>query len=285
MLKRIFAIFIILVGSYILFNGVNSWMTFGGGSKEASINNRIDLISIDVSSSDTVIIPEKRNDVRAELDGKGNVTVNKSGNEVQVEYKRKWLDGFQFFNNKSNLKIYVPEDYSKSMSIKVGSGRLNFAGKSESHPFELEKLNVDMSSGKISLANIKADEFEHKGSSGMMDADHLTAGSGEIDMSSGRVKIWNYQGKLDAEVSSGQLDILIRKLSDSVNVKASSGFVRLNLPDDADFTLKGKASSGHISSHYKLDDEIRNKNDISGKHGTGEHDISVSVSSGKAEIK
>ncbi|MBT2711169.1 DUF4097 family beta strand repeat-containing protein [Bacillus sp. ISL-47] len=183
------------------------------------------------------------------------------------------------------MKIYIPEDYSRSMSINIGSGRLDFAGESKSEPFELEKLDVDMSSGKVSLSNIKANEFEHEGSSGMMDADHLITRSGEIDMSSGRVKVQNYQGKLDAEVSSGQLDIMMEKLTDSVNVEASSGFVRLDLPDDADFTLKGKASSGHISSSFSLDEENRDKNDISGKHGTGEHDINVSVSSGKAEIK
>ncbi|URM33591.1 DUF4097 domain-containing protein [Cytobacillus firmus] len=283
-MKRIFVIFIILISSYLLFTGVNSWLSFGGNSTEATLSKRINTISIDVSSSDTVIIPEKRNDVSAELDGKGKVTINKSGNEIRVEYKRKWLDGFQFFNNKSNLKIYIPEDFNKSMSIDIGSGHLNFAGKSESRPFELESLDVNMSSGKVSLANIKADEFEHEGSSGMMDADHIITRTGEIDMSSGKVKVRNYQGKLDAGVSSGQLDIMVGKLTDSIKVEASSGFVRLDLPDDADFTLKGKASSGHISSHFELDDEKRDKNDISGKHGSGEHDIRISVSSGKAEI-
>lgn len=283
-MKRILVIFIILISSYLLFTGVNSWLSFGGNSTEASLSKRINTISMDVSSSDTVIIPEKRNDVRAELDGKGKVTVNKSGNEIRVEYKRKWLDGFQFFNNKSNLKIYIPEDFNKSMSIDIGSGRLNFAGESESKPFELESLDVNMSSGKVSLANIKTDEFEHEGSSGMMDANHLFARSGEIDMSSGKVKIRNYQGKLDAGVSSGQLDIMVGKLIDSIKVEASSGFVRLDLPEDADFTLKGKASSGHISSTFELDDEESDKNDISGRHGSGEHDIRISVSSGKAEI-
>ncbi|MBX9974258.1 DUF4097 family beta strand repeat-containing protein [Cytobacillus firmus] len=283
-MKRIFAIFIILVCSYLLFTGVNSWLSSGGSSTEASLSKRTDHISIDVSSSDTVIIPEKRNDVRAELDGKGKVTVNKAGNEVRVEYKRKWLDGFQFFNNKSNLKIYIPEDFNKSMSIDIGSGRLNFAGESESMPFSLESLDVHMSSGKVSLANIKTDEFEHEGSSGMMEADHIITRTGEIDMSSGKVKIRNYQGKLDAGVSSGQLDIMVGKLIDSIKVEASSGFVRLDLPDDADFTLKGKASSGHISSNFELNDEKRDKNDISGRHGSGEHDIRISVSSGKAEI-
>nr|WP_206763746.1 DUF4097 family beta strand repeat-containing protein [Cytobacillus firmus] len=268
----------------MLFTGVGSWLSFGGSNNEASLSKRTNTISIDVSSSDTVIIPEERNDVRAELDGKGKVNVIKSGNEIRVEYKRKWLDGFQFFNSKSNLKIYIPEDFNKSMSIDIGSGRLNFAGESESKPFELESLDVNMSSGKVRLANIKTDEFEHEGSSGMMEADHLFARSGEIDMSSGKVKLRNYQGKLDAGVSSGQLDIMIGKLIDSIKVEASSGFVRLDLPDDADFTLKGKASSGHISSDFELDDEKRDKNDISGKHGSGEHDIRISVSSGTAEV-
>jgi lia operon protein LiaG len=282
--KRIFVIFIVLICSYMLFTGVNTFLSFGGSSTEASLGKRTDIISIDVSSSDTVIIPDKGNDIRAELEGKGKVTVNKSGNEVRVEYKRKWLDGFQFFNNKSNLKIYIPEDFNKSMSIHIGSGRLNFAGESKSKPFMLESLDVNMSSGRVSLANIKTDEFELEGSSGMMDADHLFARSGEIDMSSGKVKIRNYRGKLDAGVSSGQLDIMVGKLIDSIKVEASSGLVRLDLPDNAGFTLKGKASSGHISSNFELEDEKRDKNDISGRHGSGEHEIRISVSSGKAEI-
>lgn len=285
LLKRILIIFLIMIGLYLVISsGIANFFSFGGNNSEIKVGKNINTLEFDVSSARTNIIPENRDSVRAELSGKGKVTLDKNGDSIKVEYKRGLFNGFNFFNKTPKLNIYIPEDYKKEVDIGVSSGFVSLSGQSEKKPLELEKLKIDMSSGKVDLKNIVTEEFEHDGSSGMLDADTLIAGEGSIDMSSGKIKLRHYEGKLKGEVSSGQLDIQLDKLTDEVNLQASSGQIKLDLPDDANFTLNGKSSSGYIDCNLPLKNQITEKGEIKGVFGTGEHKIKVSVSSGHVKI-
>lgn len=284
-LKRILIIFLILIGLYLLVtSNVASFFSFGKSEAQAKVTKSIDLLDIDASSIKTVIIPEKRNDIKAELDGKGNVSIKKSGNSIQVEYKRSWINNFSFFNNKSVLNIYIPESYDRNIDIDVGSGYLVFEGKSKKQPMKLKELDIDLGSGKIDLKNLNVDEFRNDVSSGMITINSLKTNDGTVEVNSGIVKIRQYEGLLNADVSSGQLDIQMDKVTDHIDVEVSSGQLKLDLPDDADFTLNGKVSSGIIKSDIPLEDKIQNKNKISGQSGTGKYQLNVSVSSGLVNI-
>lgn len=280
-LKRILLIFIILIGVYILLtSNIRSWLPFAKGETDSAAADNIKMVDINVTAVETTIIPEERNDIKAELDGKGAVTVKKNGDSIKIEYSRKWFDGFNIFNHTPELYIYIPEDYDHKMSIDVGSGYLEFDGS----PTELEELKIDMSSGKVDLSNITAKKFTHKGSSGMIDIDTLVTNSGTIDMSSGKVKVENYQGELEAEVSSGQLDVQLNKLVDDIHLRASSGQIKLDLPEDADFKLNGESSSGYIDCDLPLTDKVVEKNKIEGIMGSGKHSIDVNITSGMVKI-
>ena len=280
-MKRIFLIFIILIGLYVLLtSNIRSWLPVAKGETAAAVGNNIKLLEIDLSSVRATIVPEERNDIKAELDGKGAVAVKKNGDRIKVEYSRKWFDGFKIFNHTPELYIYIPEDYNRKMAINVGSGYLNFEGPSA----ELEQLKIDLSSGKVDLANVTTKEFIHKGSSGMIDIDTLVTDSGTIDMSSGKVKVENYQGELEAEVSSGMLEVQLEKLVDDIHLKASSGQIKLDLPEDADFKLNGKTTSGYIDCDLPLTDKMVEKNTVEGTMGSGKHAIDVKVTSGMVKI-
>ncbi|TCJ04738.1 LiaG family protein [Cytobacillus praedii] len=280
-MKRIFFIFIILIGLYVLLtSNIRSWLPFTKGETASAVTNNIKMIEINVSSVKATIIPEKRNDIKADLDGKGAVDVKRNGDKIKVEYSRKWFDGFKVFNHTPELYIYIPEDFNRKVAIDVGSGYLDFEGPSN----ELEQLKIDMSSGKVDLTNVTAKEFIHKGSSGMIDIDTLITDSGTIDMSSGKIKINNYQGKLDAEVSSGQLDVQLNKLVNDIQLRASSGQIKLDLPDDADFKLDGEMSSGYIDIDLPLTDKVVEKKKIKGIMGSGKHSIDVNITSGMVKI-
>lgn len=284
-MKRILIIFLILIGLYILFtSNFTNWFTSGKDNAEAKLTNSVKDIDIDASAIRATIIPEKRNNIKAELNGKGNVSVKKNGDTIKVEYHRNWLNNFTFFNKTPKLNIYIPEDYNRRMAIDISAGFLTFEGPSEKRPMVLEKLVLDMSSGKTDLKNLEIAEYVHDGSSGMVTIDHITTETSNIDMTSGYIKIKNYTGKLDAEVSSGKLDIQMDKLENQVDVRATSGHVNLDLPDHADFTLKGKFSSGLIRSSLPLTDEIHEKNRIEGVSGSGKHLVNVTVSSGMVDI-
>ncbi|MCQ6274842.1 DUF4097 family beta strand repeat protein [Bacillus sp. V3B] len=142
---------------------------------------------------------------------------------------------------------------------------VNYKGQSKNQPVQLNNLSVDVSSGNVNL-------------------DWITAKSGLFDISSGNVNLKHYKGQLEADVSSGNINIQLDQLTDSVKVDVSSGHVQLDLPDNADFTLDGKVSSGSISSNFVLKNKEENKQVMKGVHGTGEHQLDLSVSSGKVEV-
>ena len=284
-MKRILIIFFILIGAYFLLNvNFSSFLPFSNEEADEQVTNRIDTIKINTGSIKTNIIPEKRNTVEANLDGKGVVTVKKNGNTILVEYERNWLSGFSFLNFNSELNIFIPENFDRNLDINAGSGYLTFIGKSEMQLMKLNTLNINMSSGKTDIKNIKVEEYVLDGSSGMISIDGLVTKTGTIDMSSGLINIKNYEGKLKAKVSSGKLDVQVNELTDDIELHASSGQIKLDLPDNADFTLQGSYSSGIIRSKFTLKDQIQEKSRLDGVSGTGKHLVKVTVSSGLVDI-
>ena len=259
-LQRKLIIFIILIGAIVLLLNVPSWLSFGKQQK-AQVSKNIDTIKIDVSGISTTIIPEKRDNVEAKLDGQGSVHVDQNGDSIEIDYERKWFNGFNFFNH-PKLTIYIPEDYNRDMEMEVGSGNIDFNGQK----LQLNELSLDVSSGNIQMS-------------------HVSAENGLLDISSGNINIKNYRGQLEADVSSGNLDIRMDQLTDSVKVDLSSGHVLLDLPDNANFTLNGEINSGAISNQFTLKDQQQNKHELKGTHGTGEHQLDLSVSSGRTEIR
>ena len=287
-MKRILAIFLVITGGYIGWNYMfdGSGVNFAQAEDAVKVTSQTENISIDISSVETMIVPEDRDDVRAELKGKGTVKVVKHGDEIKVTVKRKGFFWFNWFEmDKTTLTVYIPEDYEKNMEIELGSGKAEFKGHSTDSPIKLKELAVDIGSGSMILENLDVETFKHQSSSGEVEIDSLTAGSGSFEVSSGSVHVKNYSGKLDADVSSGELEIQMDRLLDDVSLDVSSGSIELNLPEDADFTLNGKISSGDISSDFQLENKEESDNRLRGKHGSGKYEINLDVSSGNIKIK
>lgn len=287
-MKNIFAIVIaiLVVGSVLIILNDNTSLFASGkssGENSVAITGGVDKIEIDASSSNTVIIPEKRDDVKAQLEGKGNLQVSATGDSIRVEVKRKWFESLSF-NHESELVVFIPESFEHDINITIGSGNLEFAGNSSSNPMVLDHLTTDMSSGNIELANIKTNKFDHNGSSGRLAVDSFTTKEGYIEISSGDVELSDYTGPLEGELSSGQMNVQIKELKGDITFDLSSGLVDLDLPDDADFHLNGEASSGNISCDFPLTSKSVGDGEISGTHGSGKYNIDVSVSSGNARV-
>ena len=147
-----FLIFIVILGTVILLLSIPSWLPFGGG-KETSVEvtDNIRSIDFDLSGISTTIIPEKRSDVEVILDGKGSVEVWTEGDQIHIEYQREFFEQFGFFDN-TELIVYVPEDYNRDMDIEVGSGNVQFNGKSN---MSIDHLEMEVGSGNIADRLIK----------------------------------------------------------------------------------------------------------------------------------
>jgi lia operon protein LiaG len=288
-MKKLLIILIVITGLYILFNNLFEfdWLAASGKQNESiPISNNIDRIEIDVTSINTTIIPENRDDLQADLDGKGNLKVEKDGDHVVVSVKGKWFDWFNWFsfNRKAKLTIYIPESFDRNMDINLGSGNLMFSGPAKNQPIKLDELALDIGSGNMELGNLKVTHFKHDGSSGNVKVDTLSTETGSFDISSGNLTINHYSGAIEADLSSGKLQLQMDKLKDSIEIDVSSGKVDLDLPDNADFTLNGEVSSGNIDCDFPLTTNNTSNKNVKGTHGSGKHKINLNVSSGNIDI-
>lgn len=283
-MKRILLIFIGMIILYIGYEVVAGGISFGSKNANAEVTSKIQSIELDINSIKAEIVPGKDDDVRAELSGKGEVTVKKSGDTIKVTYKRKqWI--FSPFNKTAKLTVYIPESYKNDLEISAGSGNFLIEGNSAKDQWELGDVHLDISSGKADFRNLKAKELVLTGSSGIFSAKNLTAEKGDFTISSGMGTIENFSGPLKAEISSGMLTAKIAELTGDVELEASSGRLVLDLPENGDFTLNGKSNSGHISSSLADTETDHKSGSVKGVLGSGKYNVNVSVSSGSAEIK
>ncbi|WP_110112447.1 DUF4097 domain-containing protein [Bacillus sp. CGMCC 1.16541] len=282
-MKRIFIIFFMLIGGFLLYSTLPSlsFLPFATSGKAADVTTKIDSIHMELTSIKTTIIPEEREDVKTDLKGKGKVEVTKRGDTITIKYKRKPFDWFSSFEQ-SELLIYIPEDYHRDMKISLGSCDVILSPKK---PFHLNNFTLNVGSGDVQLQNVLMNQFKGNIASGDVTMKSITTDVGKFDVSSGEVNVHQYKGRLDANVSSGAFFVQMDELVDAIDVDVSSGEATIDLPDNADFTLRGNVSSGDITNHFPLDDSKQEKRTIEGTHGSGKHSIKVDVSSGDLQLQ
>ncbi|MGM7702117.1 LiaG family protein [Pseudalkalibacillus sp. Hm43] len=283
-MKTLFAILLILIGGYFIMmqTNVTTWFNPSGEKVQSADMDDVDRLEIDVSSMKTKIVPDDRGELTAELNGKGELKVDRKGDVVIVEVEKGWFNWFTF--ERSELTIHMPRDYDQALEIENGSGNLVLNGPSKEEPLSLSSLSIDIGSGDITVENVHAKEFVHDGSSGDVEIRNMKTESGTFDLSSGGVRVEHYIGPLKADLSSGDLDIQMDELVGDIRVDVSSGSADIDLPEDADFTLKGEVSSGDIHCKFPLKSQSTGSRKIAGTYGSGEHQIDLSVSSGEIEI-
>lgn len=280
-MKRILLIFIVLVASYLLFTNI-SRAVIGTKEKSVAVDPSTQNITIDVAGVSTEIIPENRNNVSAELHGKGTVRLTHIGDTIRISYKRGWLTGdwFTFFDN-TKLKISIPKSYNRDLHLAIGSGNVNFKPHS---PMKLDTLTVDVGSGNINLQNLQTNHYKHLVASGNTEIDTLTAKDGVFHISSGNVHLTHYTGKMTADLASGIFRAQLDHLSDNVKVNVASGIVQLDLPKKSDFTLKGSIVSGRINNNFALNDSKQDSKTIEGTYGTGKYLVDLHAISGLIKV-
>jgi lia operon protein LiaG len=283
--KRILFLFILVLCLYLVFTKVNfgSWLPFGGSkTQEAAVTTNTTMITLNLSGVNAEIVPKDRANLQTELKGSGNVTVQQRGDNITVTYHRKWYEWFSFFN-RTKLTIYIPQSYQHNMELAIGSGNLDFIGQA-SNPMKLDHLSVILGSGNLHLKNLVVNHLEDRCASGNNNIERIKTKDGSFEVSSGNVIVKHFQGPLKTRLSSGNFKAQLDQLKNPVDVEVSSGNVQLDLPQDADFTLNGKISSGIISSDFPLKNEKRDSHTLQGTHGSGKYDVNLSVSSGRIKV-
>ncbi|KIL52620.1 DUF4097 family beta strand repeat-containing protein [Jeotgalibacillus campisalis] len=287
MVKNGLAILLIagaLIFLYVNFNEFWPWNAASAAEQETEVRDSVETIKLSVSAINTKIVPVNSDMIRVEGSEKQDITVKDGRKSIEISIKQKGFQLFQFNSKQKNATVFLPEKYANQLQLEVGSGEIDTTEFTQSNPLTLSSLSVKIGSGDIHLGDLNAKKFSYDGSSGEAVIESLSTENGEFNLSSGDVTVSSYKGPLKANVSSGELSAVFKELSDEIDVSVSSGDVNLDLPDDADFNIKGKVSSGNLSNEFPLEDAQVTDRVVEGTHGKGTHQIHVNISSGELTL-
>jgi lia operon protein LiaG len=248
-------------------------------------------IDIEAAAASVNIIPEaaEGNGVKAHLYGSTTDSSNNepelecyiSNNILYVNEKRNSKFAINIGNGEQNLKldVYVPASYSEDMKLDVAVGELNL------NNFKLNNLDCDLSVGKAKLNNINAKTFDYKNSTGDLEAVGLHTEKSSLKASIGKINVSDFTGDLNAENSTGNIDVKYATFDNNVDIKASIGRIQLQLPSKAQFYIDADASFGEITCDFPVT-VIENK-----KHGTlqgtvinNKNKVKLNVSTGNIDV-
>lgn len=262
----------IIIGTVIIIIGIimlirKSSLVTANIDLSNSINlNGIDKIVVNGSSENIRIMKSSSHNLKAELTGTSSgfassqptIEIKQTGSTIVVEVKRSIFNLF----SSSNLAfdIYIDESFDGDLFFNLSSGKLNVVDN-----FNVNKLNINLSSGYFTI-----DEIQTKKT--------------KFSVSSGQLSISNFTGAIDGNVSSGHVSVDYDTFDDDIKLKVSSGSIEINLPEASDFELKARKSSGSVTTEFALKDSSSSSSKFEGIAGNGGNKIDLNMSSGRIEI-
>ena len=167
-----------------------------------------------------------------------------------------------------------------------------------------EKIDTDTTSGSIHLdETITADTAEFESSSGSInlgeaDTDKITAettsgsirinkvsGIQNFSSSSGSINVDDAQKGGSYKSTSGSVRVNFSDVSDDITCEASSGSVRIDVPNEKSFNFKGRTSSGSIHTFFENFTSSNDKKERTANVGENpEIDINITTTSGSISV-
>lgn len=202
---------------YVRYCASSNMISFNNISKDLEItlpeNQALDSFIIKVSSGDTTI---------------RNTTI----------------DSLNVHSSSGNMNLELS---ASTIELKASSGNifLNQDGKCDS-------VDVHSSSGNVALNLCGAcDKTKIHASSGSVDVKATKINDLDVDVSSGDITIYAEDAKnLTTKASSGKSDISLVKIPEKSKISCSSGGIELRLPEVSDLTITASITSGDFDSEF-----------------------------------
>lgn len=239
-------------------------------NKEETIPaDKIKELRIKTSSVSINCIPVETSEIKAHFYGDvrtsneaaiPELAVETSGNTVEIVVKRKDNTGSFSYSGNLKLDIYIPVSYS-------------------------QELKAEASSGSIYISGLKVDKLDAKASSGSLSVTSTAVSEANLQASSGSIKISDFSGELNCKSSSGSINAEYSRFNNDVKLQASSGSVTLKLPEDSEFQLKARVSSGSIKCDFPIRmTESSDRKLLEGIVKSDRNKIDITTSSGSIQL-
>lgn len=231
--------------------------------------------------------------------------IETNGNELSIKDGHEWSVFHWSFNRNHRVEIYLPSGYTGKISVETSSGNID-----SGIVLKLSDLTVKCSSGNIKMNEVYADSISARCSSGNVTFDvaegnrDISATSGNIKVSggtgdgtfhtsSGNITLANVSGYIDASSSSGELKIQnnagggsfhtssgnialdYSSLTGDLKADASSGNIKLTIPENSVLNFTADTSSGDI--HTFFDEQLSYNKRGNSAHGTVGENPSINV--------
>lgn len=251
----------------------------------------IQQIEVGTSSTNIKMVPSKGDSIKVKLTGKVSerlkdkykLVVTEEGDKVNIDVKNQDLYfyvGFSFIE--LNLEIEVPEKEYQSLVVESSSGDIDIS------QLNVEEFSTEASSGDITIDQISVStNNKMEASSGTIHVKNSSASVFNLGASSGDIILQNVDGHVEAETSSGSIELNNKQVTGNINALASSGDVIVQFdesPRSLAVDFRGSSGEGVIELEgFSYED--KSENIINGKIGSGEYELKVRTSSGDFQLK
>lgn len=271
--------------SFINFGG--NYMTYDIKQEKKLTARGINDLTANMSVGTINLLPENRNDIVVNLYGSveagdgykvPELDCSINGDKIAIEVRNKQYS-MDIRNSKITLDIHIPSSYSKSITLKSITGDIN-AGN-----MTLNNLDCKTTTGNISANNIKAEIFNTSCTTGDIDTTNITCKSSTSNVITGSIKLHKFTGELKGSIITGDIYAEISKLAGNIDLSSTTGSLKLQLPDDAEFSIKAKASIGDVSCSFPVSSSrSQMSKEVEGTIGSGKYNIILDITTGDIKI-
>ncbi len=213
------------------------------------------LIEINTVSTSIEIVESNSENIEVYLTGQTTskinevpeLTVTKEGNTIiiAVEYKNLRESFFNFGGmHDMDLQVKIPRN-------KVAMDITSVSGDLEVNNFEFADFEFRGTSSGAVINNVKSDSFAFYAVSGNLKAVNIETGEILTETTSGDVSFNSLKsGFVNAKSVSGKVNLDYVELTNDINIKTTSGDVKLNLPTDSSFVIDFDSTSGDLTNRF-----------------------------------
>jgi len=202
--------------------------------KNFNIDNLKEIYINSVSAGVSVFSTDEK-DIKVHFHGKSlgsskqqvpKLTANVEGDMLKIvlEYPK---TAFSFIDFSALLDIYLPLEYTGNIMVETVSAGIGISN------LNINNLQCETVSGGLRIKSLILEDCILK-------------------TTSGGISITDFTGNLKAESISGGVDIGYKSFYHNVDIKTTSGGIKIDFPKDAEFYLKANTFSGEVVAKFPI---------------------------------
>ena len=262
----------------LAFNGFNLTKIFKGDyqTNTYNINEDFNEISLIIDTADVMLVKSQDGKCKIECyekaDEKHIPTVENKSLTIKLEDNVKWYNSLFNFGN-PKIKIYLPKLEYEALIVKADTSDIEL-----NTPMNFKSVNMELSTGDISLDGVITNEIKLSVSTGDMELDNINCnGNISLNCSTGDIEINNVNCKnLTSTGSTGEISLDNLIATEKIYIERSTGDVEFDRMDAGEIFIE--TSTGDVEGSL-LSEKI-----FIVETSTGKERVPETTSGGKCKI-